>query len=290
MFSKTQTLCLTIFFGCFVVFLYGPLLSIILLAFQGPEGGLTFPMRGVSLHWFEELWRGLGVVDISRGLRRSLFLGILVMIFTVVLSLCAGLTFRKKFRGSGVLFYLTIASLIIPSIAISLGIALQFRLLDETIKWLGQTFEIQWIINDFQTSMGLVASGLGTHLTWTLPFGLLIMFAVFNRFNPSYEEAARDLGATPWQTFWGVVFPLIAPALVGVALFGFTLSYDELARSSQALGSVNTLPLELRGLTTTVTNPSIYALGAVTTGVSFLVIGLSLALFWALRRKTGANR
>ena len=289
MFSKTQSRCLTIFFGCFVVFLYGPVLSIILLAFQGPEGGLTFPMRGVSLHWFEELWRGLGVVDISRGLRRSLFLGILVMIFTVVLSLCAGLAFRKKFRGSGVLFYLTIASLIIPSIAISLGIALQCRLLDETIKWLGQTFEIQWIVNDFQTSMGLVASGLGTHLTWTLPFGLLIMFAVFNRFNPSYEEAARDLGATPWQTFWDVVFPLIAPALVGVALFGFTLSYDELARSSQALGSVNTLPLELRGLTTTVTNPSIYALGAVTTGVSFLVIGLSLALFWALRRKTGAK-
>ncbi|MDC3057867.1 ABC transporter permease subunit [Litorivicinus sp.] len=289
MFSRTQTALLTLFFGCFVIFLYGPVLSIILLAFQGPEGGLTFPMRGVSLHWFEELWRGLGVVDISRGLRRSLFLGILVMIFTVILSLCAGLAFRKKFRGSGVLFYLTIASLIIPSIAISLGIALQFRLLDETIKWLGQTFEIQWIVNDFQTSMGLVASGLGTHLTWTLPFGLLIMFAVFNRFNPSYEEAARDLGATPWQTFWGVVFPLIAPALVGVALFGFTLSYDELARSSQALGSVNTLPLELRGLTTTVTNPSIYALGAVTTGVSFLVIGLSLVLFWALRRKTGAK-
>jgi len=289
MFSRTQTALLTLFFGCFVIFLYGPVLSIILLAFQGPEGGLTFPMRGVSLHWFEELWRGLGVVDISRGLRRSLFLGILVMIFTVVLSLCAGLAFRKKFRGSGLLFYLTIASLIIPSIAISLGIALQFRLLDETIKWLGQTLDIEWIVNDFQTSMGLIASGLGTHLTWTLPFGLLIMFAVFNRFNPSYEEAARDLGATPWQTFWGVVFPLIAPALVGVALFGFTLSYDELARSSQALGSVNTLPLELRGLTTTVTNPSIYALGAVTTGVSFLVIGLSFALFWALRRKTGAK-
>lgn len=290
MFSRAQTTWLTVFFGSFVIFLYGPVLSIILLAFQGPEGGLTFPMRGVSLHWFAELWRGLGVVDIFRGLRRSLFLGVLVMIFTVILSLCAGLAFRKKFRGSGVLFYLTIASLIIPSIAISLGIALQFRLLDETVKWLGQTLEIQWVIDDFQTSMGLVASGLGTHLTWTLPFGLLIMFAVFNRFNPSYEEAARDLGATPWQTFWGVVFPLIAPALVGVALFGFTLSYDELARSSQALGAVNTLPLELRGLTTTVTNPSIYALGAVTTGVSFLVIGLSLALFWVLRRKAGTGR
>ena len=93
------------------------------------------------------------------------------MIFTVILSLCAGLAFRKKFRAR-VLFYLTIASLIIPSIAISLGIALQFRLLDETVKWLGQSLEIQWIIDDFQTSMGLIASGLGTHLTWTLPFGL----------------------------------------------------------------------------------------------------------------------
>lgn len=290
MFSRAQTAWLNVFFGCFVIFLYGPVLSIILLAFQGPDGGLTFPMRGFSLHWFEELWRGLGVVDISRGLRRSLFLGVLVMIFTVVLSLCAGLAFRKKFNGSGLLFYLTIASLIIPSIAISLGIALQFRLLDETVKWLGQTLEIQWVIDDFQTSMGLIASGLGTHLTWTLPFGLLIMFAVFNRFDPSYEEAARDLGATPWQTFWSVVLPLIAPALVGVALFGFTLSYDELARSSQALGAVNTLPLELKGLTTTVTNPSIYALGAVTTGVSFLVIGISLALFWVLRRKAGNIR
>ena len=49
--------------------------------------------------------------------------------------------------------------------------------------------------------MGLFTSGLGAHLTWTLPFGLLIMFAIFNRFNPAYEEAARDLGASPWQTF-----------------------------------------------------------------------------------------
>ena len=62
------------------------------------------------------------------------------------------------------------------------------------------------------------------------------MFAVFNRFNPAYEEAARDLGATPWQTFRYVVLPMIAPSLIGVALFGFTLSWDEIARSSQAIG------------------------------------------------------
>ena len=133
----------------------------------------------------------------------------------------------------------------------------------------------------------MFTSGLGAQLTWTLPFGLLIMFAVFNRFDKSYEEAARDLGASPWKTFKEVVFPLIAPSIIGIALFGFTLSYDELARSSQVMGAGNTLPLELRGLTTTVTTPVIYALGTVTTFVSFSVIGISIACYIWLKRKRG---
>ena len=126
---------------------------------------------------------------------------------------------------------------------ISLGVALEFRILDDLIKLIGQKNNFQWIIDDFKTTMGLFSSGLGAQLTWTLPFGLLIMFAVFNRFDPSYEEAARDLGASHWQTFKEAVLPIIAPSLIGVALFGFTLSYDELARSSQAIGGLNTLPL-----------------------------------------------
>ena len=84
----------------------------------------------------------------------------------------------------------------------------------------------------YTTGAGLFTSGLAAHLTWTLPFGLLIMFAIFNRFDGRLEEAARDLGATPWQSFRHVVLPLILPALIGVALFGFTLSWDEIARSS----------------------------------------------------------
>ena len=93
---------------------------------------------------------------------------------------------------------------------------------------LANAYEIDWILDTFDTTAGLFSSGLGAHLSWTLPFGLLIMFAVFNRFDPAYEEAARDLGATPWQTIRHVVLPMIAPSLVGVALFGFTLSWDEL--------------------------------------------------------------
>jgi putative spermidine/putrescine transport system permease protein len=276
---------LAVVFGLFVLFLYGPVITIFVLSFQGPEGGLTFPMRGLSTHWYAELWKGLGVVDIGAALRRSLALGAVVMLLTVLLALSAGLAFRKKLVGANLLFYVTVASLIMPSIIVSLGIGLQFRLLDGGIKWLLEAVGATGALESYTTSLGLYTSGLGAHLTWTLPFGLLIMFAVFNRFNPAYEEAALDQGATPWQTFLHVVLPLIGPSVVGIGMFGFTLSWDEIARSSQAIGDLNTLPLELQGLTTTVTTPSIYALGTLTTAISLLVIALALGTAaWLGRR------
>jgi putative spermidine/putrescine transport system permease protein len=272
---------LAAFFAVFVLFLYGPMIVIFILSFQGPNGGLTFPMNGVSLHWFERLWHGGGIVDISGAFERSLQLGIVVMILTVVLSLSAGLAFRKRFAGANALFFVTVASLIVPSIVTSLGIALEFRLLDDFLKNHGPP----WIADGLKTTMGLFTSGLGAHLTWTLPFGLLVMFAIFNRFDHRYEEAARDLGATAWQTLRHVVLPIILPSVIGVGLFGFTLSWDEIARSSQAIGDRNTLPMELQALTTTVTTPEIYALGTATTGVSFLVIAVALAAIAILRAR-----
>ena len=281
---------LAIVFALFVLFLYGPMITIFVLSFQGPEGGLTFPLRGVSLHWFYKLAEGLGTVDIGAAFRRSLMLGAVVMLFTVVLSVLAGLAFRKRLKGGNALFFVTVASLIMPSIIVSLGIGLQFRLLDTGIKSALTALDATSALENYGTALGLLTSALGAHLTWTLPFGLLIMFAVFNRFNPAYEEAARDLGATPWQSFCHVVLPLIGPSVVGIGMFGFTLSWDEIARTSQAIGDVNTLPLELQGLTSTVTTPSIYALGTVTTIVSFAVMAVALGASALLRRRATRHR
>jgi putative spermidine/putrescine transport system permease protein len=280
---------LAAFFALFVIFLYGPMLVIVVLSFQGPEGGLTFPLRGMSLHWFEKLAQGLGVVDIGAALRRSLGLGLVVMVCTVVFSVMAGLAFRKKLVAGNALFLVVVASLIMPSIIVSLGIGLEFRLLDTGLKRVLEALGMTEALDTYGTALGLFTSALGAHLTWTLPFGLLIMFAIFNRFNPAYEEAARDLGATHGQTFRYVVLPMIAPSVVGIGMFGFTLSWDEIARTSQAIGDVNTLPLELQGLTTTVTTPSIYALGTVTMVVSFLVMGLAVGLSSWLRRRQVAK-
>ena len=256
---------LAAFFGLFVLFLYGPILTIGILSFQGPQGGLTFPMNGVSLHWFRDLFEQQAVGDIWGAFRRSLALGLMVMVTTVVVSVMTGLAFRKRFAGSGLLFYAAITSLVIPSILISLGVGLIFNQLGLKIHW--------------------ATSGFGSQLTWTLPFGLLIMFAVFNRFDKSYEEAARDQGATSWQTIRHVVLPIIAPSLIGVALFGFTLSYDEFARTLLTAGSYNTLPLEIFGMTTNVTTPVIYALGTLTTLFSFAIIAAFLLGLWIMGKR-----
>ena len=282
--------CLSAFFAAYVLFLYGPMIGIFILSFQGPDGGLTFPMNGLSLYWFGKVFSGSGIVDIGASFRRSLALGLVVMILTVLLSVAAGLAFRKQFKASSVLFYSAIASLIMPSIITSLGIALEFRFLDELMINYGSSLGLSRWTSNWTTGMGLFTSGLGAHLTWTLPFGLLIMFAVFNRFDKRLEEAARDLGATPWQSFRYIILPLIFPSVIGIGLFGFTLSWDELARSSQVIGSVNTLPLDLQGMTTTVTKPDIYALGTLTTGVSFFVIFSAYGLIRFLQaKKTNAQ-
>lgn len=256
---------LALFFGLFVLFLYGPLSTIVILSFQGPDGGLTFPMNGVSLKWFGNLFQKQAVGDFGGSFTRSLLLGLMVMIVTVVVSLMAGLAFRRRFVGSTALFYLTVASLIVPSILISLGVGLGFQIAHIKPAWYSSAF--------------------GAQLTWTLPFGLLIMFAVFNRFDKSYEEAARDLGASSWQTFRYVVLPIVLPSLIGVGLFGFTLSYDEFARTLMTAGTFNTLPLEIYAMTTNVTTPVLYALGTLTTAFSFLIIIGALVTITLVRRR-----
>lgn len=243
---------LAAFFTLFVIFLYGPMLMIFILSFQGQTGGLTFPMRGVSTHWFHDLWTSSRYGDLGGAFRRSLVLGGLSLAITAVVCLFAGLAFRRRFWGAGPIFYLSIVSLVVPGILLGLGISQLFQLLGLRLAW--------WL------------SGLGAHLSWTLPFGLLIMFAVLNRFDGSWEEAARDAGASPRQVLSYVTVPILFPGLIAVALFGFTLSYDEMPRSLLTVGAKNTLPIEISNMTTNVTTPALYAIGTVTSAVSFLVI------------------
>ncbi len=256
---------LSCFFGLYVLFLYGPMSAIYILSFQGPTGGLTFPMNGVSLRWFSALFAQERTGDFAGAFTRSMILAVIVLLLTVAISVVAGLAFRRRFAGSAFVFYLAVASLIMPGLLVGLGVGLTFQTLGVQTKWF--------------------ASALGAQLTWTLPFGMLIMFAVFSRFDRAYEEAARDLGATSWQIFRWVVLPILFPGMIAVALFGFTLSYDEFPRTLLTSGAANTLPMEIWGMTTNVTSPALYALGTVTTLVSFAAIALALGSIAFIQRR-----
>src|SRR3981081_4625866 len=227
-------------FGFFLLFLYGPMLVIYILSFQGPHGGVTFPMVGTSLVWFEDILKPGQMANIPVSFGRSIALASVVSLLTVLISVAAGLGFRRRFPGSGVLFYLAVASLVMPSLLVGFGIGLGFQFLG------------------IQPS--LFTSALGAQLTWTLPFGLFAMFAVVNRFNRAGEEAATDLGASAWQRLRYITLPILLPGIIGVAMGAFTLSYDEYARTTLTIGPKNTLPLEIYALLSSAPSPTLVAL------------------------------
>ncbi len=255
-------------FGAYLLFLYGPMLVMYVLSFQGPNGGVTFPMVGVSLTWFADILKPGQMANIPVSFGRSIALASVVSLLTAAISIAAALAFRRRFPGSGLLFYLAVASLVMPSLLVGFGIGLGFKVLG--------------------LKPSLLTSALGAQLTWTLPFGVFAMFAVVNRFNRSYEEAADDLGASPLQRFTHVTLPILLPGIIGVAVGAFTLSYDEYARTTLVIGDRNTLPLEIYALISSATSPTLFAIGTVTTAVSFLIIALTLWRIFHIQRRRAA--
>ena len=256
----------SVYYAIFLVFVYGPMFAMFTLSFQGPRGGVTFPMRGLSFFWWEKLTGPSAVGDIKSSLVRSLMLAVIVMVITAIFSTMLAMAFRKKFRGSGVLFYAVMSGLMVPGVLLSLGLASLLRVVGMSPAW--------WY------------SALGVHVVWTLPFGFLVMMAVLNRFDARLEEAARDMGADEWTVFKEITLPLITPGIVAAGLFGFTLSYDEFARTTLLAGAQNTLPLDINAAMTQRVQPTIFALGTASTIFSLLMIASFVVIYTILYRRS----
>jgi putative spermidine/putrescine transport system permease protein len=263
LFSKS---IFSVYYILFVLFIYGPMFAMFILSFQGRRGGTTFPMRGTSFYWWHKLIEPSTVGDMQGAMGRSLILALIVMVITALFSTMLAMAFRKKFFASGLLFYTVMAGLMMPGILLSLGLATLLKQLGIPTAW--------W------------SSGLGVHVVWTLPFGFLVMMAVFNRFDSTLEEAARDMGANEWTVFKEITLPLITPGVVAAGLFGFTLSYDEFARTTLLAGQFNTLPLDINAAMTQRIRPTLFALGTASTLFSLLMIGLFLGIYSILYRRT----
>lgn len=263
---------LLIFFLIFIVFMYGPMVTMGVLSLQGTHGSMTLPAKELfSFHWYSELQSSSSVmVSVRQGIGKSLWLSLIVAGITAILSLTLGMAFRRAFRGSGLLFYAILLSLMTPGLLLSLGLSF-------LLYYVG--------IQKGVGTMGYLPI-IGVQAVWALPFGFLVMMSIFNRYDARAEEAARDLGASSITTFREVTLPLIWTGVFGAGLFGFTLALNEFERTFLVSGSIITLPLQLYIITSSsVLRPYVYSLGVVTILISFLLIALFLVVSAVTGRK-----
>ena len=254
------------YYVIFLLFIYGPMFAMFVLSFQGRRGGTSFPMRGFSLYWWNKLLEPSVVGDMQGAMGRSIILALMVMVITALFATMLAMAFRKSFMFSNVLFYTILTGLMVPGVLLSLGMAILMRQLGLPPAW--------------------YTSGLAVHVVWALPFGYLVMMAVFNRFDSRLEEAARDMGADEWTVFREVTLPLITPGVVAAGLFGFTLSYDEFARTTLLSGAENTLPLDINASMTQRIRPTLFALGTASTLFSLIMISIFLGIYTILYRRS----
>lgn len=257
--SRVLKPVLAVYVAAFILFLYGPFVVLTIISFQqGPEGGPQFPIIEWSTYWYRHIFgltppSRVAPLPFGEALIRSLVLAFMTMVTSTVLGVMAAQAFRKRFRGSGVVFYLIVLGMMVPGVLTGLGISLLAN------NVLG--IERHWY-----------TTALVAHVAYTFPFAFLVMLAILNRFDASVEEASWSLGVPPWRTFRKVTFPLIFPGVLSAMLFAFTLSLDEFPRTLFASGRDQTLPLAIYGTFAVEIHPNIFAFGVLTTLFSFALL------------------
>lgn len=233
-----------------VIYLFFPILIIALFSFNSSPA-ISFPIRGFSLRWYQEL---LDSQVFLSALKNSL----VVATFTTALSLSVGtlaslaLT-RYQFRFKGFVQSLFLLPLSLPGLFLGISLLSYF------------------ISLNLQLSLSTVIIG---HLIYTLPYFVLVASARLERFDRILEEAAQDLGCTPWQTFWKVNFPIIAPSIIGAAMVVFALSFDEFLITFFVIGSESTLPMLIWSMMRKSIDPRVNAISVILMIASMLLIFL----------------
>jgi putative spermidine/putrescine transport system permease protein len=258
--SRVLKPVLAVYVALFIVFLYGPFIVLTILSFQqGPEGGPQFPIVEWSTYWYRHIFgmteaSRVAPLPIGQAMVRSLTLAFATMVVSTVLGVMSAQAFRKKFKGSGIVFYLIVLGMIVPGLLTGLGVALVAK-------------------NIFNIERHWWSTAFVQHVVYTFPFAFLVMLAILNRFDSSVEEASWSLGVSPARTFRKVTFPLIFPGVLSAMLFAFTLSYDEFSRTLLS-SNEQTLPLAIYGTFAVEIHPNIFAFGVLTTLFSFSLLAV----------------
>ncbi|MCE8517181.1 ABC transporter permease [Ruegeria pomeroyi] len=246
------------------IFMFLPVAVVVLLSFNASQFG-SFPMTGVSVRWFVELWNNDAIL---RAFRTSVVLGLLTALISTTLGVLASLALvRYKVPGANAISTLLIAPILVPEVVLAVALLL-------FLNFLG-----------VNKSFGLLLFG---HVIFTLPFVILVVQARLMAIKRDVEEAAMSLGATPVQTFFQITLPLMMPAVLAGGLFAFTISFDDITGTLfWKPGGVETVPTQIFAMLRNSISPEINALGTV---MIVMTVGLPLlgaAIARQLAKKSG---
>ena len=245
-------------------FLYVPI--VILIVFSFNDTRTVARLTGFSLEWYQKLFDNRELLTAARN---SLIIGVTSNLVSTVFGTLTALgmdRFRFRLRTAfDAVLYLPI---VIPEIVMGISLLLFFNLaFFPVIEWVSGT----------SLSLGLWTILIG-HIAFNIPFVYVIVRARLVGFDRTLEEAARDLGANEWRTFWRVTFPLLLPGILGGALMVFTLSLDDFLVTAFTAGTASpTMPLYIYSLVRRGVTPEINALSTVLLLASMGLIVLSLA-------------
>ena len=188
--------------GVVYLFLYVPILAVVVFSFNSGEQISVW--EGFTFGWYVKLFEDAAL---WRACRNSLIVaGVATVIATVIGTSAALAIERYRFRFRTALMRCLYLPIIIPDIVLAIALLI---------------FYVQTPI-----PVGLVSVVIA-HCVFNIAYVTIVVQARLQGYDNTLEEAARDLGANEWQTFWRITFPLIAPGIIGGALLAFTLSIDD---------------------------------------------------------------
>ena len=245
--------------GLALIYLLVPIVVIIVFSFNDPVGRFNFIWQEFSLDAWKHPFAVQGVQD---ALKTSIEITLLsTLIATALGTLTALALVRYEFKGRSPINFFIFIPLATPEVVLGAALLSQF------LNW------------------GTPALGFSTiliaHVMFNLSFVVITVRSRLIGFDRSLEEAAQDLGATPWETFRLITLPLIMPGVLSAALLAFALSIDDFVITNFNSGSTITFPLFIWGAARVAVPPQIYVIA---TMIFLVTVAAMIITVWQQRR------
>ncbi|MFZ2537530.1 MAG: ABC transporter permease [Oscillospiraceae bacterium] len=255
----------SIYLGLCFIFLYAPIVVLIVFSFNESKNRATF--TGFTFKWYKELFHNQLIIN---SLLNTLLIAILASIIATIIGTIAavGISNMKKGMKTTVM-NITYQPVINPEIITGISLMIFFVMVSNTVAFVGGLFGQSWVF-----SLGFTTV-LIAHITFCFPYIILNVLPKLRQMDIHLYEAAIDLGCSPFKAFVKVVIPEIMPGITSGFLMAFTFSLDDFVITYFTSGSsFQTLPVTIYSMTRMKVNPQINALST----IMFLVVLVLLLL------------